>query len=86
MAIGGGGDRGYLSCGVAAVVNQLGSLMYRSCYTFVCERQKSRPDTFPLDDLDLIYQMDVSIFDWIENKSLVEHINRVGVIFYEANE
>ena len=39
-----------------------------------------------LDDLDLIYQMDVSIFDWIENKSLVEHINRVGVVFYNAKE
>ncbi len=39
-----------------------------------------------LDDLDLIYQIDVSIFDWIENKSLVEHINHVGVVFYEAKE
>ena len=35
-----------------------------------------------LDDLLLPYQIDLSIFDKIENKNLVEHINRVGVLFY----
>ena len=37
-----------------------------------------------LDDLDLIYQFDVSIFDSIRNENLVEHINRVGMVFYDA--
>ncbi|HFD32311.1 MAG TPA: HsdR family type I site-specific deoxyribonuclease [Gammaproteobacteria bacterium] len=39
-----------------------------------------------LDDLDLIYQFDVSIFDSISNENLVEHINRVGVTFYDAKQ
>jgi predicted nucleotidyltransferase len=36
-----------------------------------------------LDDLLLPYQIDISIFDKIENVDLIEHINRVGVVFYE---
>lgn len=36
-----------------------------------------------IDDLLLPYNIDVSIFDKIENKELVEHINRVGVVIYE---
>ena len=39
-----------------------------------------------LDDLDLIYQFDVSIFDSISNENLVEHINRVGMVFYDAKQ
>lgn len=36
-----------------------------------------------LDDLLLPYNIDISIFDKIENLELIDHINRVGVIFYE---
>jgi len=35
-----------------------------------------------LDDLLLPYNIDISIFDKIENLELIDHINRVGVIFY----
>jgi predicted nucleotidyltransferase len=36
-----------------------------------------------LDELSEPYTMDISIFADIENKDLIDHINRVGVIFYE---
>lgn len=36
-----------------------------------------------LDDLDLIYTIDLSFYDQIENPDLIDHIQRVGVIFYE---
>lgn len=36
-----------------------------------------------LDDLLMPYKIDASIFRFIEDNDLVEHINRVGVIFYE---
>jgi type I restriction enzyme S subunit len=36
-----------------------------------------------LDDLLLPFNMDISIFDKIENQELIEHINRVGIILYE---
>ena len=36
-----------------------------------------------LDDLLLIYKIDLSIMRDIENKSLLEHIQRVGQNFYE---
>lgn len=35
-----------------------------------------------LDDLLLPYQIDLSIFQEIENGELREHIERVGVVFY----
>jgi type I restriction enzyme S subunit len=35
-----------------------------------------------LDDLLLPYKFDLSIFDKIENKDLIEHINRVGKIIF----
>lgn len=38
-----------------------------------------------LDDLLLPFKMDVSVFDKIENQDLIEHINRVGIIFYESS-
>lgn len=38
-----------------------------------------------LDDLGLPYSFDVSIFDRLDNSDLIEHINRVGVEFYNAN-
>jgi predicted nucleotidyltransferase len=36
-----------------------------------------------LDDLLLPYKIDLSIFHKIENADLIDHINRVGVDFYE---
>lgn len=36
-----------------------------------------------LDDLLLPYTIDLSIFDRIENANLREHIERVGVVFYQ---
>ena len=36
-----------------------------------------------LDDLLLPYKIDLSIFHKIENTDLIDHINRVGVDFYE---
>ncbi len=39
-----------------------------------------------IDDLDLIYKFDISLFDEISNANLVEHINRVGIEFYNAQQ
>ncbi len=39
-----------------------------------------------LDDLLLPYNIDLSIFNKIENNDLIEHIKRVGIVFYEKNE
>jgi len=36
-----------------------------------------------LDELYLPYNFDLSIFQKIENKDLIDHINRVGIIIYE---
>lgn len=36
-----------------------------------------------LDDLLLPYNIDISIFDKINNQELIEHIKRVGLILYE---
>ena len=36
-----------------------------------------------LDDLLLPYTFDISIFTQINNPSLVDHINRVGIVFYK---
>ncbi|RAI89399.1 nucleotidyltransferase domain-containing protein [Algoriphagus yeomjeoni] len=35
-----------------------------------------------LDDLLLPYQIDLSLFDRIDNKGLIEHIERIGMAFY----
>lgn len=35
-----------------------------------------------LDDLDLIYTIDLSFYQQIENPDLIEHIDRVGIRFY----
>lgn len=37
-----------------------------------------------IDELDLIYYFDISLFCQIDNPDLIEHINRVGVEFYNA--
>ncbi|PIE79386.1 MAG: hypothetical protein CSA15_03190 [Candidatus Delongbacteria bacterium] len=39
-----------------------------------------------LDNLDLPYSFDISIFNHIENRDLIEHIKRVGKLFYERSE
>jgi predicted nucleotidyltransferase len=42
-----------------------------------------------LDDLDellLPYTIDLSIFDNIDDPEVIEHIQRVGVVFYEKDE
>ncbi len=39
-----------------------------------------------LDNLDLPYSFDISIFDQLDNSELIDHINRVGVEFYNAND
>jgi type I restriction enzyme S subunit len=36
-----------------------------------------------LDDLLLPYNIDISIFDKIENQELIQHIKRVGIVLYE---
>lgn len=36
-----------------------------------------------LDDLLLPYKMDISIYNKINNHDLKEHMDRVGVVFYE---
>lgn len=36
-----------------------------------------------LDDLLLPYKIDLSLFNQISNPDLVEHIQRVGVVFYQ---
>jgi hypothetical protein len=38
-----------------------------------------------IDDLLLPYSFDISIFKDIENLDLIDHINRVGFIFYERS-
>lgn len=36
-----------------------------------------------LDELYLPYTFDISIYKFIENDKLINHINRVGKVFYE---
>ena len=38
-----------------------------------------------LDDIMLPYKIDLALLHQIENKELIEHINRRGVVFYEKN-
>ncbi|MCD6585872.1 MAG: nucleotidyltransferase domain-containing protein [Desulfobacteraceae bacterium] len=37
-----------------------------------------------IDDLMFPYSFDISIFHHLSNPDLVEHIDRAGVVFYEA--
>ncbi len=39
-----------------------------------------------LDDLMMPYMIDLSIFENIENSSLVEHIEQLGLLFYSAKK
>lgn len=36
-----------------------------------------------LDDLLLPYRFDISIFHQIDNSALIDHIERVGIVFWE---
>ncbi|RME91799.1 MAG: nucleotidyltransferase domain-containing protein [Candidatus Hydrogenedentota bacterium] len=38
-----------------------------------------------LDDLLLPYKIDLSIFSQIQDKDVRDHIERVGILFYEKN-
>jgi len=38
---------------------------------------------FELDDILLPYKFDVSIYDKITNPEFIDHINRVGKVFYQ---
>jgi len=38
-----------------------------------------------IDDLLLPYSFDISIFHQITNPDLIEHIERVGIVFYKKN-
>ena len=35
-----------------------------------------------LDDLLLPYKLDLTVFQKIQNQDLIDHINRVGILFY----
>jgi predicted nucleotidyltransferase len=39
-----------------------------------------------LDELFLPYTFDLSVFEYIDNPELVDHINRVGISFYKKKE
>ena len=39
-----------------------------------------------IDDLLLPYKVDLSLFGHIDNENLIEHIKRVGKVFYEKTE
>ncbi|MEA3499901.1 MAG: nucleotidyltransferase domain-containing protein [Candidatus Marinimicrobia bacterium] len=39
-----------------------------------------------LDELNLPYIFDISIFKQIDNKNLIKHINRVGKVFYSIEK
>jgi predicted nucleotidyltransferase len=41
--------------------------------------------TLELDDLLLPYHIDLSIYDHIDNPDLIDHIKRIGKIFYEKS-
>ena len=42
--------------------------------------------SFCLDDLYLPYTFDLSIFNHISSSELIDHIQRVGKVFYKKNE
>jgi len=39
-----------------------------------------------IDDLDLPYKVDVSIYSLIEDPALRDHIDRVGCVFYQSRQ
>ncbi len=39
-----------------------------------------------IEDLCLPYMFDISVFSQIDDENLIEHINRVGKVFYEKGK
>ena len=39
-----------------------------------------------IDDLDLPYSVDYSIFEQLDDVEFIEHIQRVGVVFYQKSK
>ena len=39
-----------------------------------------------IDDLFLPYTFDISIYKDIDNLDLIEHIDRIGIVFYEQHQ
>ncbi|PCJ41629.1 MAG: hypothetical protein COA81_06990 [Alphaproteobacteria bacterium] len=39
-----------------------------------------------LDELDLPYLFDLSLYDEIENPDFLDHIKRVGILFYDSGK
>jgi len=39
-----------------------------------------------IDDLLLPYTIDLSIFAFIDNANLIDHIQRIGVVFYKRDD
>ena len=39
-----------------------------------------------IDDLDLAYSFDISLFHQIDNDNLIDHIERIGVEFYNSED
>ena len=39
-----------------------------------------------LDDLMLPYEIDLNRFDTLQNEALIDHIERVGQVFYERSQ
>jgi predicted nucleotidyltransferase len=39
-----------------------------------------------IDDLLLPYSIDISIYQQIDNPDLIDHIKRVGIVFYRKND
>ncbi len=56
----------------------------------LCGEDLSLADQFEienkLDDLLLPYKIDLSIFSKIENSDLIDHISRIGRLFYQKGE
>ncbi len=42
--------------------------------------------SWQIDDLLLPYSFDLSLFTQIKNPNLIEHIERVGIVFYEKGK
>ena len=42
------------------------------------------PITEELDELYLPYMFDISIFSYIKDQDMIDHINRVGLVFYTS--
>lgn len=41
---------------------------------------------FELDELLTPYQFDLSLYSQVESNDLLEHVSRIGKIFYQAND